>query len=386
MKIIFISHDATRTGAPILLLRLIEQIKLSTDFEILILLKNGGKLQEDFEKLGKTFVWNRLFEKEKKQSRLINFLNRLTKSKNTAQTKQVINKIEIFSAINGADFIFNNTIANVAMLKQLPLKGKKVLSYFHELHAATQLISSKEEVSFLSDISEKIFVPSEAVRNFFVSGYNISEEKIAILKYIIPEPKTISRRINSNGASDDDKKNHFIVGLCGTIESRKGFDLVPLIIKKIVKEKKILDIHFIWIGADLHSLEYFLLKNDLRKLGIEAFFSATAPVNNIEWNLSQLDLFLLPSREDAFPLVVLEAAYQGLPCIYFTDSGGIKEFSGNDAGVPIDYLDIDQMVKEIVHLKTNDQLRITLGERAKEKITEYSNHKKIIDELLKYFQ
>ena len=58
MKILFISHDASRTGAPILLLRLIEQIKIYSDFEILILLKNCGELKEDFERLGKTFVWN----------------------------------------------------------------------------------------------------------------------------------------------------------------------------------------------------------------------------------------------------------------------------------------------------------------------------------------
>jgi len=58
LKILFISHYAARTGAPILLLRLIEQIKIYSNLEILILLKNDGALKEDFEKLGKTFIWN----------------------------------------------------------------------------------------------------------------------------------------------------------------------------------------------------------------------------------------------------------------------------------------------------------------------------------------
>lgn len=337
--------------------------------------------------MGKTFIWNFTFEKIKEEQPFYKFGTSLFKKKRKAkQTREEINKSEIIREVNDADIIFNNTIANAALLKQLPLKGKKVFSYFHELNAATFLISNVEEVSFLSNVSDKIFVPAEAVKKFLVKEYNIAEEKFALLKYIVPEPKTIYKKINNNKTINEGKKNHFLVGLCGTIESRKGFDLIPLIIKKIVKDKNISDIHFIWIGANTRSLEYFLLKEDLRKLGIDSFFSVIEPVKNIEWNLSQLDLFLLPSREDAFPLVVLEAAYHGLPCIYFAGAGGIKEFSAKDAGIPVDYLDIDKMAEEIIHLKTDDELRMALGKRAKEKISEYSNHKEIINELLKHFQ
>jgi glycosyltransferase involved in cell wall biosynthesis len=166
---------------------------------------------------------------------------------------------------------------------------------------------------------------------------------------------------------------------------RKGYEFVPLIMKKIIIEKGIRDIQFTWIGADKNSTEYCILKHDIQKLHLQTFFNCTTPVNSIESLLAQLDVLVLPSREDAFPLVVLEAAHYEVPCIYFSNAGGISEFSGSDAGIEIDYLDFDTMSEKIIELKKNNEFRRSLGKRSKEKVLAYSDNKQIVEDLLKYF-
>lgn len=63
-KILFISHDATRTGAPILLLNLLKLLKnFSEDFTFNTIIKNGGNtydvLSEEFEEACETIVWKK---------------------------------------------------------------------------------------------------------------------------------------------------------------------------------------------------------------------------------------------------------------------------------------------------------------------------------------
>ena len=382
-KILFISHDASRTGAPILLLRLIEQIKNYANFEVLILLKNEGELKEDFEKLGKTYLWNGHIQQagflEIFKER---FCHKIGIKRLTAKQKY---HLAILKEINEADIIFNNTITNAALLKDLSIKGKKIFSYFHELHLITQSNCSKEDIAYLNDISEKIFVPSKAVKNFLIKDYNISPDRIAFLRYVIPEPKYPAKNSDIAAKKVIHDAKAFLIGFCGTIHWRKGYELLPLLAKRIVSDKKITGINFVWIGANKNSNEYLILKNDLEKLGLISYFTFIQPEKDIEPYLCQLDVLVLPSREDAFPLVVLEAAHYEVPCVYFSNAGGIGEFLGSDAGIAVEYLDIDGMADAIIGLKQDADYNARLGKRAKEKIIEYSKPREIAEGLLQYF-
>jgi len=57
-KILFVSHEATRTGAPMILIHLLTWIKSNTDLKFNILLLKGGELSSDFENLSKVYHWD----------------------------------------------------------------------------------------------------------------------------------------------------------------------------------------------------------------------------------------------------------------------------------------------------------------------------------------
>jgi glycosyltransferase involved in cell wall biosynthesis len=372
-KILFISHDASRTGAPILLFRLIQALSKSNQYEIIILLKNGGALKEKFSTLGLTFVWNEKI----KITFLAKFLSKLGMHQLTAEARR---KRVILNHVASADIVFNNTATNASLLKQLPLAHKRIFSYFHELSVVIDAITKAGDILYLESISEKIFIPALSLKNFYVDTFKIPVEKLELLKYIVPPVKMAidSPNINPEG-------HNFLVGFAGTLNGRKGYDLIPLLAKKVIFDKRVSNIHFIWIGIDKTVMEFALFLSDLKRLRIQSYFTFIEPVDDINPFLSKLNLLVLPSREDPFPLVVLEAASHGVPTIGFKDAGGISDFIGDDAGVMIDYLDIDSMAISIANLGNDEALRKALGARAKERVKAYQNGEEIVKELSRYF-
>jgi len=82
------------------------------------------------------------------------------------------------------------------------------------------------------------------------------------------------------------------------------------------------------------------------------------------------DAFCLTSREDPFPLVVLEAASLEKPVLCFAEAGGPPEFVENHCGFVLPYLDVAAMSARIVELIENPSLRDELGRRARAKVLE----------------
>src|SRR5205085_3590832 len=80
------------------------------------------------------------------------------------------------------------------------------------------------------------------------------------------------------------------------------------------------------------------------------------------------DIFLLPSREDPFPLVCLESADCGVPIICFAEAGGMPEFVGSTCGAVVPYLDVDAMTNQLSSFIQNEKKSRELGAQARQKV------------------
>ena len=87
--------------------------------------------------------------------------------------------------------------------------------------------------------------------------------------------------------------------------------------------------------------------------------------------LAAMDVFALSSREDPFPLVMLEAASMSLPLVCFGSSGGGPEFAGQDAGLIAPYLDVGAFAAHILALADDADARARLGNNGRRKVLEH---------------
>jgi L-malate glycosyltransferase len=139
----------------------------------------------------------------------------------------------------------------------------------------------------------------------------------------------------------------FVWVMSGTINYRKGVDLIPKIAKKIGNAAFIL-----WVGDNKTGLKYFIEK-EIESLGLKNVRFVGSKVQDYYDYLSIADGFLLTSREDPFPLVMIEGAALGKPIVAF-NSGGVAEFVKDEMGIVINSFDTDELVEAMIRVQNGD--------------------------------
>jgi len=112
------------------------------------------------------------------------------------------------------------------------------------------------------------------------------------------------------------------------------------------------------------------LEDLARSLGLAdccAFPGFLMPISNY---LTLLDLYVLPSAAEGLPMAMLEAMYFGVPVVV-ADVGGVAEIvTDGQNGILVQPGCASQIADGIRTLLSDDGLRVSLGERARENIRE----------------
>ncbi len=170
------------------------------------------------------------------------------------------------------------------------------------------------------------------------------------------------------------KDKRIVVGCGRGMPFRKGADLF-IRVAEGVQQKLPDQTQFLWIGdfdpneydEELgYWRDYRQLINQNRQIEFLGFKSSPSDYLQIA------DLFLLTSREDPFPLVILEAAQCKVPVVCFEGAGGAAEFVKDTAGMVVPYGDTAKMVDVSTGLLTNDTLRLSLGKGGQDKVNQFN--------------
>ncbi|MBG9578332.1 glycosyl transferase, partial [Bacillus thuringiensis] len=94
------------------------------------------------------------------------------------------------------------------------------------------------------------------------------------------------------------------------------------------------------------------------------------------------DLYLLTSREDPFPNVVLEALDAKLPVIGFKNAGGFEDVVTEKTGALVDFLNLPKMLEKIYEFIHDEGLRLQKGSFGQELIEKNFNFLTYIYQLL----
>lgn len=365
-NILFISHDASRTGAPLLLLHFLRALKQKpTNFNIDIILGFDGPLTSDFEEVGNTFIYKRF--RGINDSFLLRIINSILSKigLNFKIRTESFSKLKAFTN-KKYSLIFSNTITNGLLLDQLSHLRCPIITFVHELENSIKSFTTPTALEITLKSTSHFLVPSNAVKLNLQKNHSIPDSKMSLVNYYIPESEVTSDTIKKiklyYGIT-----NELVVGGTGTSDWRKGVDLfiqVALYVRKIAPD---LCIRFIWVGASINSAENDRLAYDITNAGLDKHMYLIGSVNNPIDYMGLFDLFLMTSREDPYPLVVLEAAMQKKPIVYFDNSGGTAEFLSNGIGISVPYLNCYEMAKEAVKILSDKVKCAQLGFKAYEK-------------------
>ncbi|CCU80946.1 glycosyltransferase, GT1 family [Halanaerobium saccharolyticum subsp. saccharolyticum DSM 6643] len=170
-----------------------------------------------------------------------------------------------------------------------------------------------------------IVTPSQMVKDIVNKKMNITENKITKIYNPVDinniKKKSFKKQRTGIKHLDDyiDSNGDFILYV-GRLMKRKNVDLL-VETAKIAYENRI-DIKWVIIGS---GDEYNFLKNKIKKYNLESYIYLTGYIENPYYFMQKASLFILPSEEEGFGYVLIEAMLCNCPVIALDTDGGPKE-------------------------------------------------------------
>jgi glycosyltransferase involved in cell wall biosynthesis len=203
---------------------------------------------------------------------------------------------------------------------------------------------------------------STACRDGLAPLVGVPAEDIEVLHSPVDTADVVTR--GGAGAAASDGSPTLVVGACGVVNERKGADLWVEMAKLVIDKRPDLSIRFVWVGRQPRDWP----QDRARELGIADEIEWTGETGEPYPALAAMDVFTLPSREDPFPLVVLEAMALGRPIVAF-DVGGVREQLG-DAGAIVAAEQPEALAEAVIDLLDDPGARSILGTAAATRVAD----------------
>lgn len=385
-KILFISHEATRTGAPIFLRNFLLWLKKNSGLSFLIMLKDGGELIPEFSSIAPTYIFN-YDNKSKHLSHFLLYHPLIRKYVYRLYHSYLLNLIRK----EKIGLIYSNTIANGEVLHFLSRLGCPIVTHVHELEYLINFFGDRNLNQIKKYTSHYIAV-SDMVKDNLIRNHNIPYDAIQVVHDFIPHenmhvPDYESEKIRMTNMLNI-PHDSFLVGACGEFHWVKSPELFIQLAAEVHKKRPSASMHYVWIGGDTDSPRYKELKHDVEILGLERFVHFIGRHTDPWRFFPGLDVFVLVSREESFSLVSLEASSFGKPVICFDKSCGIKEFIEDDCGFAVPYLDLNLMAERVIELMESPELRSRMGkcgaQKARDRYTIDASAPKLLNLIEEY--
>jgi len=340
-KILFVSHDLSRSGAPNMLLQLIQWLRINTSYSIDLVGLNGGAFYNEF-----SMVCDNIFIVNNKALGFKDLLKKKVFKKiginHLTKDLQLINVLER----RNYELVYANSALSLPFASKLKQQAPslKLLLHVHEMEIMIKRMVPYFSFHLLN--VDRFIAASNPVKINLELTYQVSSKNIEVI-YEFSDFKDVPSKKNKID-------NSFIVGASGLSHWRKGNDLFLQVARIVKKKHPDANIQFVWVGNE--STDKLIIDTDLKKLQLNETVSFIGETSSPMTYFNNFDIFLLTSREDPFPLVCIEVAKLGKPIICFKNASGTAEIIELGGGKVVPYLDVEAMAVEVINYYTDGEL------------------------------
>ncbi len=308
--------------------------------------------------LGKAGLWETMYRKQQEHRR-----NRLLQTLNLDKTDLIlVNTVtgsRWFHALGLGDILPDHT-------HKLP-----VITFAHELAMSVGIYTKPDELNYLLTHTDHLLAVSKATASYYVDRHQFDPKRITLFTLI--DTPALQRNVEQARHQPTPlpalgiPADAIVVGGCGLAEWRKGNDLFVTLAKLVSRRPVRRPVHFVWVGMKPGGYRDDLWL-DVQKAGLAERIHFVEPTPEVLRYMAGFHMLALTSREDPYPLVVLEAGLCGVPVLCFEQAGGSPELIEQDGGVVVPYLDIEAMADSIAWLADDDTTRTGLGRQLQRKV------------------
>lgn len=337
-----VSHEASRTGAPRVATQVVGALAASR-CDCQVVLRWGGPLRQDFLSTGARVVMEPL-------RRVRAALRLWPPTRPLAALLEQVAAALVLVALR-PDVVWCNTVLSACYVRPAILLRKRVVLHAHEPGERMAQVLARYRLG-------RYWARTALVGCAPRVCSDLARATTRRLEDVVYLPSVPERRRVHDLARHETQplpSHGVLIGACGASNTGKGVDLWLSMIEQVAPAMADLDPHFVWIGGD--PPVGFANRASSGPSGGRVTF--TGSLDNPYPLLAALDVFTLPSRSDAFPLVVLEAMNLARPVVAFA-VGDVAEQVG-DAGRLVAPLDTARFAGEVVALLRDPAERERLG-------------------------
>lgn len=211
--------------------------------------------------------------------------------------------------------------------------------------------------SFLYPLAAGIVAQTSDIAQWYAD--NLNARRIATIPNFVSPP---SKHTEFQG------KERMTAVAAGMLAPVKGFDLLIEAFAKAAPTCVDWDLVIYGEGPDRDALEQRIAEK-----GLSGRIILPGRVDDLERRFSQADLFVLTSRTEGFPNVLVEAMACGLPPVAFDCPSGPADIIRNAVdGVLVPPEDVDALAAGMREVMEDDAMRASYGRRAREIVDRFS--------------
>ena len=261
---------------------------------------------------------------------------------------------------------------------------KKILGTVSHIGCPLVVTVNRIDISEIEDISifqdANIIALSDAIKERLINRDGFSQDQVCVIPNGIDLKHFPFNDELESSESAIKLHNLPVIGTYGTLLESKGQrDFLQAISK--LKERGI-DAEFLIMG---HGPDKPKLREIAEELGIahRLTFSASTIIDSK--NISSIDIFVEPTRQEGFGMSVLQAMASGVPVVACGVGGIYSLIEDGENGILVTSGDTEAMCDAICRLLNDSTLRCKLIRNARTKVEQEFSSKKVCSVLLEYY-
>jgi glycosyltransferase involved in cell wall biosynthesis len=257
----------------------------------------------------------------------------------------------------------------------MPVEGFDVSPFRKKIYRFFDILSER--------YVDRFIVVSNVLRDMMINKRGINTDKVFRIYNGIEIDKynpTLEDRVHIRKELGVDE-DIILIGAIGRLVWQKGFEYLIQSIPDVIKVYP--NVKFMIVGNGKLKEE---LKAQSSKLKVKDYLIFTGFRNDIKEILSAIDILVIPSLLEGFPMITLEGMAMSKPIIATRIEGITEQITDEETGLLVPSRDADALTKAINRLINDRDLALRLGMNSRQKVQKEFSVQKMVMETEKIYQ